>query len=1020
MRGKAVALTFALSMGAAAAFGQESLPDDNELLEEIVVTGSRIARDEFTSPSPIQVLDVDAQRQLGVTSIADLVQRATVTNGTQIDATLATNALTANATEAPPPGGVGSSNISLRGLEPERTLILVNGRRMGSSGVRGAPSQPDISLIPFALVERVEVLTEGVSAVYGADAVAGVVNVILREGFDGVEVMATGDLPSDEGGETGQLSMIAGITGNRGEIQFAAEYFDRQRVVTGDRDWASCLRAIEQIEDGPVESVCRSGFPDSILVSPFGPLFFTEGQSDIGITNWSTVDALPPPDHPAVSDPMNAGRFAYIDLYNDQNERRLADLVGEQTRLSAVTTGRVALDWWANEELYFESMYLNSRVFSKATGEQFFPAVPGQIPQEDANGNLIVDASGAPVLVDNPMNPLPADIVAVFTTDSVPQHRDVEREQSRVLIGMRGDLGDSTWSWDGFASYDRGIGFQAQPILFEPHLQRSINTVRFDAAGNVICGLGDPGSSIGFGFVTAEPCVPLDFSRPELYIGGPNGDGAFSEAEYEYLVGNRTNRTVVEQTMINAYATGSLFTFGDDRSVMAAIGGEYRVDEINSQNDITGVQGLNTAENPLPEGSTIGERDILEIFGEINVPLHDTLQVDAALRFTDEENFGSETTWRGRLAWSPVDYFTLSGSVGTSFRAPNLREQFLAGQGGGVSGSLDPCGNFQVNQYITGIGDDSDPRAVNLTNNCLLAGVSVIDTDGNGFLDTAQLGTGQTIVTTASGSALLLPETSDSYTATVQFSQPWTDRFDLDLAVSYWDMEINNTVEEQDVGEILRDCYRNIDLPNLSSPSCALHSRIIGAGGAVQQVGYVDISFINVGERTARGIDINARFGYTFDNIGMDLQWSVAATQQLEQIRQVTATSDRDDNVGEIGTPEWRLTSTLSLLRGDWEFLMQNRYIGRGIQDDLQEYRAGIFAPALSRPVAWVDPAWYTDASLTYAGNRWIISAGVSNLFDEQPPLISFGTGPNRNNAVTSSGYDLIGRSLFVSAKLNF
>ena len=233
-------------------------------------------------------------------------------------------------------------------------------------------------------------------------------------------------------------------------------------------------------------------------------------------------------------------------------------------------------------------------------------------------------------------------------------------------------------------------------------------------------------------------------------------------------------------------------------------------------------------------------------------------------------------------------------------------------------------------------------------------------------------------------------------------------------------MEIKNTVEEQDVGEILRDCYRNIDLPNLSSPSCALHSRIIGAGGEVQQVGYVDISFINVGERTARGIDINARLGYTFDNIGVDLQWSVAATHQLEQIRQVTSTSDRDDNVGEIGTPEWRLTSTLSLLRGDWEFLMQNRYIGHGVQDNLQDYTAGIFAPTLSRPVAWVDPAWYTDASLTYAGNRWIISVGVSNLFDESPPLISFGTGPNRNNAVTSSGYDLIGRSLFVSAKLDF
>ncbi|HZW58665.1 MAG TPA: TonB-dependent receptor plug domain-containing protein, partial [Woeseiaceae bacterium] len=143
-------------------------------VEEIVVTGSRIHRDEYSSPSPIQVLDVESGRQLGISSITEMLQRATVANGTQIDATLNTNAGNSNATEAPPTGGVGSSSIDLRGLGPERTLVLVNGRRMGSVGVRGAPAQPDINLIPFSMVERVEILTEGVSAGYGADAVAGV------------------------------------------------------------------------------------------------------------------------------------------------------------------------------------------------------------------------------------------------------------------------------------------------------------------------------------------------------------------------------------------------------------------------------------------------------------------------------------------------------------------------------------------------------------------------------------------------------------------------------------------------------------------------------------------------------------------------------------------------------------------------------------------------------------------------------------------------------------------------------
>jgi len=993
--------------------------DEESVIQEIVVTGSRIARDEFSSPSPIQVIDVDAGRQIGVTSIAELLYRSPVANGVQFDSTLNTNAQTSNATEESPPGGVGSSNISLRGLAPERTLILMNGRRLGSVGVRGAPSQPDISMIPFALVERIEVLTEGVSAVYGADAVAGVVNVILRTDFEGLEISASTRFPGEPGGEVGQISILGGLKNDRGSLQFAAEYFDRARVVTGDREWAHCLRDIHQIDDGRIESVCRSSFPDTLAVTPFGPLFFTEGQTDIGIPNWSTFNVLPAPTHPLVQDPMSPERFAYIDLYNDQNERRNADLIGEAERFSAVVTGNLSVDWWSNAEIYFESMFMHSRVFSKATGEQIFAAVLGQIPQEDANGNIIVDVNGAPILVDNPLNPVPVDMLPILTFDSVPQNRDVEREQSRFLLGIRGDVGKSTWTWDAFVSHDRGIGFQAQPILFEPHLQQSLYNIRLDANGEVTCDFSGGSSIFGFGFVTPEPCVPLDFNNRDLYVGGPTGEGAFTEAEEAYLVGNRTNRTVVEQTIISAFATGDWFTIGADRDVAVAMGAEYRRDEINSQNGIVGAQSLNAAESPLQEGSTIGTRDIYEAFAEINFPLLDSLEFDAAGRFTNEENFGSKTTWRARLAWHPLDYLSLSGSVGTSFRAPNLREQFLGGQAGGVAGSNDPCANFNLQTAVAGSGD-MDPAVVNLTANCQLAGVEMIDSDGNGFLDTSLFFAGLTIPTSATGSEDLLPETSESYTVTLQFEQPWTDKFGFDLAVSYWDITIENTVAEQDPNQVLGDCYGDIDFPNLSSPFCSLHTRSMQLNGFAGIVDLIDISFINVGEQTARGIDYNTRFSYSFDSPGIDLGWTVAATQQLEQAKQIFSVDDRDDNVGEIGTPKWRLSSTLSLLFRDWEFLMQNRYIGSGTQDFMQDFAPRRFAPLLSRTVSWVGSVWFTDLSITYAQDSYSVSVGVSNVFDEPPPLISAGTGPNRNNAVTSSGYDLFGRTLFLTGRIHF
>ena len=535
----------------------------------------------------------------------------------------------------------------------------------------------------------------------------------------------------------------------------------------------------------------------------------------------------------------------------------------------------------------------------------------------------------------------------------------------------------------------------------------------------MICGVSGNTSAIGFGFITAAECVPIDFSNPELYTGGPNGEGIFSDAEEDFLVGNRTNRTVVEQTMFSAYTTGNWFEIGSGRSVGIALGAEYRLDEITSQNSIVGVLGLNAAENPLQEGSTAGNRDIFETFFEVNVPLYDELDIDAAIRYTNEENFGAEVTWRGRFAWRPADFLSLSGSVGTSYRAPNLREQFLDGQGGGVSAGTDPCTFRSVLIFVQNAGGDATEEAQNLTLNCELAGVQMADLDGNGFLDTSLIPGAATIPTGTSGNANLRPETSTSWTGTLQISQPWTDKFDFDIAISYWDIAIENTVEEQEAGFILNECYRDLRFPGLSSPLCDRHSRNTQPGGFAGAVDFVDISFINIGEQAARGFDINTRLAYSFLDLGLELAWSTSTTRQLEQSFQAAPDSVFVERVGEIGWPEWRSVSTLSLLRGDWEVLLQSRYVGEGMRaSGPGEFREGVFAPFRSRPVVWARATWYNDLSLTFGRDKVYVTAGVSNLFDEPPPLVSFRGGPNRNNAVTSSGYDLVGRTFFATVRI--
>lgn len=1061
-------------------------------VEEITVTGSRITRDEFSSPSPIQVLDVQSGRQLGISSITELLQRATVANGQQIDMTLNTNAGNSNATEAPPTGGVGSSNIDLRGLGPERTLILVNGRRMGSVGVRGAPAQPDINLIPFALVDRVEVLTEGVSAVYGADAVAGVVNVILRDDFEGFEVTLNSEVPGDPGGDVNQISMIAGAQGERAGITFSAEYYDRARVRVGDRDFSRCFRDIEITTEGEIASTCYETFFDNVILalgaSPrFDPsgteadprdgnfdwIFYTPGQTNIGVPNYSDWLALPDPTtlHPANGNLNGFTNFGFIDFYNDQDERRRSDLVGELERTALVATGHVDMDWWANEQVFFESYYLNSRTFSIASTEQIFPDILAMIPQEDVNGNIIVRdtdqpwaadvidpdtgtcdanaadnfapgqnipasafpcagmiqvAQGTPILAPNPLNPLGVDALPILTLENIPQTRDVERELMRFVGGLRGDFGDSSWSYEGFFSYDRGIGFQAQPILFEPHLILATQTIRLNADGEVICGIENPTAGFG-GFDTPEPCVPLDVfgvnSDGATWDGGQFGDGTLTAAERDYLIGNRTNRTVVEQTMWSAFATGDLFELGD-RTVAAAIGAEYRTDRISSQNDITGVKGLNAAENPLQEGETIGERDIVEAFGELNVPILDTLGMDLAARYTDEENFGEETTWRARISWAPLDYLSLSASAGTSYRAPNLREQFLADQGGGIGGGGDPCLNRNI-QLL----EPSDPTTQVVIDRCIASGVVFgSDADGNGIPDTP-LGTQgvTTIPISTGGNNELVAETSDSYTATIQFSQPWSNDFDFDMALSYWTIDIENTVEEPEAETIIDNCFENEALPGFASnPFCALLSRPNrpGANPAGNIINFVDVSFINIGEDTAAGVDLNTRLLMTLWD--MDVSWATATTRQIEREQQPFGPDTREDLLGTIGVPEWKFTSTLSVRRDQWEILMQNRFIGDGQElltdaDAVNLVHAAGLAGIASHDVDFVDSTWYTDLSVNYLfDDSWSFTVGVNNLFDEEPPLIDTNEGPNENNAVSSAGYDFFGRTIFATISAGF
>ncbi len=1021
--------------------------DGDEIVEEVLVTGSRIKRDEFTSATPIQILKVDTARQIGISSITELLQRSTMTSGQQLDSDINTGSGNSNATEAPVFGGVGSANIGLRGLGPERTLVLVNSRRLGSSGVRGAPAQPDLNLIPLNIVESVEVITEGASSVYGADAVAGVVNVKLRDSYEGFEISVNAEQPFDDGGEVQQFSFITGASSENSRFVFSGEYYDRKRLSLGDRE--DCIISRPVTQSGETLQRCSNGFPDNIVFSldrlfdgdatTGAFVFYTPGvsaaNSDIGVQNFQSSFALPPA--PGTNNQFDesldqGNRDNFLPFYSDTDDRLASDLVQPLQTISLISLGGFSPEWFGgNEEIYYEMTYMNRQVNNRATAEQIFPAIPMDIPSEDANGNLVVDATGALVLSDNPLNPFNSTDWAfnpgiVVTLDDLPQDRKVELQQFRIVTGFKGDftsdwLGDRNWSYDIFGSYDRGTGFQEQPLMSETNLDIALETLRFNAAGNLTCGIQQRSNDLGF--ITQQPCVIIDFFADSLYSA--NGEGTFATAaERNFLIGSRLNRTVVEQTMFAAFVTGELMELPSGDTLKVAIGAEYRKDEIDSATEFLGTNGLVAAEVALTEGATGGSRDITDFYLEFSAPLVsdvpgiDYLELEGAVRFTDESNFGKETTYRARLTYKPIDWVTASASFGTSFRAPNLREQFLADQFSGTASRSDPCA-IPAEANIGGVYmPQLDTRPQIVFDNCALSGANPT---------VLGLGAGTTIPVRVGGNTSdLEAETSDSFTATVQFSPPISDAFDLDVAVSFYDIEVKKTVRSVAAGTILDRCFN--DAPNLSSPFCDRVQR--DSSGTIPDtlnfVSSIDASFLNLGKETSKGFDVNARLSAQTELLGgLNFSWTTQFTKLLESDEQIFAGDIVEDKVGDFGRPEHRLNTTLAMALGDWEWLIAGRYIDGTEASDAAALsaRCGIFGitqslagSPLTAPTCNADDAWYFDSSVTYIFNEtFVVSAGVNNAFDKEPGKVSLSAGSNRGGRVVGSGYDQFGRSWFVN-----
>ena len=627
----AVLVLFALVAPQAAAQDEEA---GTEELDRITVTGTRLRVGLPDGAFPLTVIDSEALIDSGEQFIGDFLQDLPFMSGSPLGT---------QSGRRGEGGGLsrGISTVELRGLGPERTLVLVNGRRFVPGG-NGASGVVDLNMIPMALVERVEIFKSGASVEYGADAVAGVVNIVTRKQTDGLELRARGQVTSRGDSEGFDASLLFGQQRERFQYLAGVEYTDQTAVGKGERDFSAVRRTFS----GPDNVITFDGSsapPSGNFRTSLGRLTVIEGEDGDEISDyraWIGDNTDPKTD-----------RF---------NFNPFEDLQQPAERLSAFAQGRYRFAPQFN--LFAETFYHQRDSRTRLAPLPFFTT----------------RERGVVVSADNVFNPFNETIEDARRrlVEAGPREFTQDNEAWRIVVGADGQIG--SWFWD--LSFNRGRNETTQfkqGELLDSRVQQALGPSFRDADGNAACGTPDN---------PIEGCVPLDI------FGGP---GSITDAMLDFVEADLRDEGFNEQTVVSANASGTPLALpaGD---LAVAVGYEYREEEAADLPDPQTVAGNTTGS---ARAITAGQFDSHEAYLELGVPLlsdvpgAQSLTVDLGSRFVDFSNFGSEALFEAGVYWNPVAPLQVRAAYSEAFRAPNVRELF-----GGFTQSNpiveDPCANF--------------------------------------------------------------------------------------------------------------------------------------------------------------------------------------------------------------------------------------------------------------------------------------------------------------------------------------
>ncbi|GAB3063071.1 TonB-dependent receptor domain-containing protein [Stenotrophomonas tumulicola] len=911
----------ALALSPSFASAQEAAASGTTDLDRISVTGSRIRQASMETAQPVIALQrADIEKQ-GFTSVADIVQNLAATGSPAISRN---DALTSGEE-------VGGQYVDLRNLGPERTLVLLDGKRMGTS----TGGYTDLAAIPTSVVERIEVLTDGASAIYGSDAIAGVINIITRKNFDGLEASVYRGQYGQGDGDKETYNFVYGQTGDRGSITFGAEYSKEKPVFAKNRRYSRYPNG--QWHQSPNETEGANGWSAAS----------NKGVLIDGDDNWYVLN--PGASGSSLSDFHEFG----LDDYTNASEEMW--LQNKLERRSVFANG--------NFDLTDNVRATANVLYTKRTATSQIAGYPYQS-----------EVYETPLSADSAFNPLGEDANFIRRGSEVPRQTESEQETFRFSAGLEGSFqfADKYWDWDVGYVYNQNKGVKTGTgDLFIPNVQNAVGPSFIDAGGVARC--GTEGAVIS-GCTPWNPLLPY----------GATGAGALAgnEALQNYLFlpshDTYTNTTKV----YSANIAGSLFTLPAGDLAIAA-GYEHREESGEYNPDALLQSGLSTS---LAGAPTRGDYDLDEFYLELNVPIladlpfAKELSLDMAGRYSDYSTFGDTVNSKFGLKWKPIDDLLIRGTYATGFRAPNISNLY-----GGVSQTFDsytdPCD--------TSFGSASRNPSV-----AAACGAAGLPADFRQITSGGAVSTGpgtQSYSAFESGSnAELKPETSKTWTAGFVYSPNFVQG--LDVSLDWWKIRIDNVIAAESVTSILNQCYvLGID------SACDRFDRGT-EGRTTGQVVDVTRTLINGGYQETSGYDLGVKYRLPELAIGnFTIDWKTTYVDYLEYKRDNEAETPVEQSTGWEGNFRVRSNLNVDWSYGNFGVNWGVRYFS-GMKeacsydmDGGRECNQPDFSSpyTLAQPTRKVGSNTFHDLQIRYNA-PWdaTISLGANNVFNHEGPVM--------------------------------